>query len=121
MSSGCRVVDCKQSDRSRTTMSMWAVLTKQAAAGLARFDASLTLKLTPVCVVAFDTAEHWAEDASEDIARKLHGGSTSPGKSCRHRSRLSSRVISDRIGSLRCGWPEIPAGSRRRWCGHGDL
>jgi hypothetical protein len=25
----------------------------------------------PVCVVAFNTAEHWADDVSEDIAREI--------------------------------------------------
>jgi len=54
----------------------------------------------PVRVVAYNTAEHWSEDASEDVAREimrrldLCAVSISPTRSCRHRSGRSSTVIS---------------------------
>jgi hypothetical protein len=38
----------------------------------------------PVRVVAFNTSEHWCEDASEDVARRLCDASTSPGMRRHH-------------------------------------
>jgi hypothetical protein len=39
--------------------------------------------------VAFNTAERWAEDASEDIAREISAGSILPVMKCHHRTRDS--------------------------------
>jgi hypothetical protein len=44
----------------------------------------------PVRVVAFNATEHWAEDASEDVAREILRRLDLAGQELRHRSRRSS-------------------------------
>jgi hypothetical protein len=50
----------------------------------------------PVRVVAFNIAEHWAEDASEDVAREICAALILPAVLCPRRSRRSSTATSVR-------------------------
>jgi hypothetical protein len=52
----------------------------------------------PLRVVAFNTAEHWSEDAEISRARSC-GDLISRAKSCPRQSRRLSNVTANRIGS----------------------
>jgi len=57
----------------------------------------------PVRVVAFNTAEHWAEMPRRMSLGKFCAASISLGMSCRHRYRHSLKATSARIVSSRFG------------------
>jgi hypothetical protein len=62
---------------------------------------------SPVRVVAFNTAERWAEDASEDIARESCGGLIWLVVNRRPRLRVFWTSILARTDSLRCAWHDL--------------
>jgi hypothetical protein len=58
----------------------------------------------PVRVVAFNTAEGWSADVSEDVAREVMRRLILPAMNCRQRSKASSISTSARTVSSPCGW-----------------
>ena len=60
----------------------------------------------PVSVVAFNTTERWADDASEDIAREIVRRFDLAGDALPHRLRDLWNATSAPNDNSPCGWPD---------------